>query len=64
MPDFAFTSGRIVLNRTIKIDRFIDINFQQRTLTSPSEYGDSSDNQKNYDNHSFLFDNLNRQSNA
>jgi hypothetical protein len=48
-----------MLNRIIKIDRFIDIDFDGKTLPITGEYGDSSDIEKKSDNNI-----LNRQSNA
>ncbi|CAF0798269.1 unnamed protein product [Rotaria sordida] len=60
---YSFT-GRIVLNRIIKTDRFIDIGLEQKILSIPNEYGDSSRCQKKYDDNIFLSNILNKQSNA
>ncbi|CAF3422411.1 unnamed protein product [Rotaria sp. Silwood1] len=60
---YSFT-GRIVLNRIIKMDRFIDIGLEQRILSISNEYGDSFRNEKKSDDNIFLSNFLNKQSNA
>lgn len=61
---FMFVVGRIVLNRAIKIGRFIDIDLEQKLLPNPSEHGDSFNNQKNVNDQIHPSTILNKQSNA
>ncbi len=50
-----------MLNRIMKIDRYIDIDLEQRPLPITGEYGDSSGMERTFDNHLSI---LNKQSNA
>jgi hypothetical protein len=59
--DLVFLLGRIMLNRIIKLDRYIDIDLEQKFLPNTGEYGDSSGMKKTFDNHLSI---LNQQSNA
>lgn len=49
-----------MLNRIVRIDRFIDMNLEQRILSTPDEYGDSI----GIENNILPFNILNKQSNA
>ncbi|CAF3611650.1 unnamed protein product [Adineta steineri] len=60
---YSFT-GRIMLNRIIKINRFISIDFEQKPLSITGEHGDSFDIQKKYDDNITSLNFLNKQSNA
>jgi hypothetical protein len=56
--------GRIMLNRIMKTDRYIDINSEPRSLPITREYGDSSDAKKTFESHISSFNILNKQTNA
>ncbi|CAF0962118.1 unnamed protein product [Adineta steineri] len=60
---YSFT-GRIMLNRIIKINRFISIDFEQKPLSITGEHGDSFDIQKKYNDNITSLSFLNKQSNA
>jgi hypothetical protein len=61
---YSFT-GRIMINRIVRTDRFISIDLEQRTSPiTGEEHGDSFDSQKKYDGNLSLSNILNKQSNA
>ena len=53
-----------MMNRILKMDRFISIDFQRKTSPITGEYGDSFDTQRKYDGGLSPLNILNKQSNA
>lgn len=60
----SLLSGRIMLNRTMKIDRYLDIDLEPKSLPIAAEHGDALSMEKPFHNQLSPSYDLYKQSNA